>query len=329
MPALDDINKLLIERVAWPLLLSSNIICTDFHLLHSNTKMEPSMSSLEAESGCAEPDGSTAPLLSDYAGDEEDVDEEIVSQLLSASNKKRSSRRRCQQFVVSKSLWGSLIAVFALMGLFASVWATCSCNLVAVKWNEGGVELSISAVGIWSYEQEVVVQSNKDIGAISSDDTTKKGCVDYGAKQHAEAGNMQDFFPSNTALQVYSILGPSLYFAAILMLVCMAIMLFFQSETDVYPDVGVTVAVALSAVFFVLSCIFQLLSIQGILHSSNNDDSTDHQSPICNPTYSHCNLGPGGHWAVFGMCGSFICGLGSMHLLSVATRGNGLRDFWK
>lgn len=263
---------------------------------------------LESEN-CVKVDGPTLqrPLLSDSA-DEEVDDEEIVSQLLS-TNERSNRRRRCRKFV-GGPLWALLFALFTLLGLFASVWATCSCNLIAIQWNKGGVHLTVTAVGFFSYQRDAVDPQHKNESANAINQVTKEVCVDYGAVQQV---GMQKFFPSNQTLQVYSILGPSFYFAAILaMLMFMLILsmhpeVLTQSETEQYPATGLAITVTMASVFLLVSGIFQLLSVHGLLHYSDNN--TNDQSPICNPTYSTCHLGPGGNWAVFAIFSSFFCGL--------------------
>jgi len=273
---------------------------------------------LEAESSIAS-DGSSLhrPLLSDAArgGDvDDDDDAEILSQLMSINNERPSRRRRCQR---KYCRWPFLAASFACliwMGVFSSVWSAFSCDLVAVDYPAGGVQLSITAVGIWSYQREVVDDTqNNNSGHNDIHQKTRKECVAYGTKQsiHHGGADMKDFFPSNKTLQLYSIMASSFYFAAILsylfwlLIISMHPEALSQSEIQQYPATGITATVAASAVLHMNAGIFHLLSLDGLLHYSDNDKSS---SPICNSSYSHCHLGPGGHWAAYAIFSAFVTG---------------------
>ena len=276
-----------------------------------------SIKSLQAESGHDEVGGSALrrPLLSsnDVDGDEEDVDndEEIMSQLLSSSDRS-SRRRRLRCDTCSRGLICVLLfTIFTLMGLFASVWATTSCNLLEVHWNTGGVQLVITGVGYWSYQQEVI-QQNKGGNDVQS---TKEICVDYGSKPLPQQADMTHFFPSNNTLQAFSIAGPSLYFAAILAM--LIFMMIISMHPDRYMNIqltgdnnfqrhkGATAAAAIVSILMVLSGIFQILSVHDLLDSSNNNIHNQSSSPFCNTTYSTCNMGTGGYWSVFAIISSF------------------------
>lgn len=274
-------------------------------------------SSFEAED-IAEVDGSTLrrPLLSD--ADYVDDDEEIVSQLLSTNERSSLRRYRCQKFDKKWPCCAFAFAVIAWMGLFASAWSTFSCDLVAVHYPAGGVELSITGVGFWSYqrEREVVdddTKHNKEDGSDKHENqATKKECVNYSAAPANPAVNMTGFFPSDQKLQVYSIVAPSLYFAATLALFMFMLILsmhpevLLQAETEQYPATGLRTTMKAAIVLFYSAGYFHILSSYGLLHFSDN--STNDKSPICNPDYSQCNLGRGGHWASYAIFSSFFCG---------------------
>ena len=276
-----------------------------------------SIKSLQAESGHDEVGGSALrrPLLSgnDVDGDEEDVDndEEIMSQLLSSSDRS-SRRRRLRCDTCSRGLICVLLfTIFTLMGLFASVWATTSCNLLEVHWNTGGVQLVITGVGYWSYQQEVI-QQNKGGNDVQS---TKEICVDYGSKPLPQQADMTHFFPSNNTLQAFSIVGPSLYFAAILAMLIFIMIISMHPErymniqstgdNNFQRHKGAIAAAAIISILMVLSGIFQILSVHDLLDSSNNNIHNQSSSPFCNTTYSTCNMGTGGYWSVFAIVSSF------------------------
>ena len=201
------------------------------------------------------------------------------------------------------NVWAVPVAALMLsswMGLFASWRSTFSCDLVAVQYPAGGVHLTVKAVGIWSYQKEV------------SDDLKGSAivCVDYGVTL-AQQPELKNILPSSKTLQVYSILASSFYFAAFLAVVIFILKLpmhpeaLNQIEGVQYPIGGKTATLA--SFFFTNAAIIHIISLHGLIH--NNVNSTYDQSPICNPTYSHCKLGPGGRWAVFAIANAFFCKL--------------------
>ena len=204
-----------------------------------------------------------------------------------------------------------LVALIALLGLVGSVWATCSCDLVAVEWNQGGLQLSITAVGVWSYQREVVEPPRK--GRDNTHPTTELVCVGYGTTPNTQQSvNTKDLFPSSKTLQIYSIFGPSLYFAAILTKMVFAMATLFSLEASDLDSATSGAAAAVAAVLLLSSGIFQLLSVHGLMHYSDK---------ICNE-YSRCSLsGVGGHWAIVGIfCAFFVCGLASCFAANVGCR---------
>ncbi|KAL9183463.1 hypothetical protein ACHAXT_004319 [Thalassiosira profunda] len=185
------------------------------------------------------------------------------------------------------------------------------CDLVAVEWNQGGLQLSITAVGIWSYQREVVEPPRKGKDS-NNHPTTELICVGYGTTPQTQSVNTEGFFPSSKILQIYSILGPSLYFAAILTMTVFAMATLFSLEASDRDSATSAAAAAVAAVLLLSSGIFQLLSVHGLMH---------HSDKICNE-YSRCSLsGVGGHWAIVGIfCAFFVCGLASCFAANVGCR---------
>ena len=130
-----------------------------------------------------------------------------------------------------------------------------------------------------------------------------------------QQADMTHFFPSNNTLQAFSIVGPSLYFAAILaMLIFMMIIsmhperymnIQLTGDANFQRHKGVIAAAAIISMLLVMSGIFQILSVHGLLDSSNNNTHSQSSSPFCNTTYSTCNMGTGGYWSVFAIISSF------------------------
>lgn len=231
-----------------------------------------------------------------------DDDDTIVTQLLSTNN--NESLRRLPQSSCGVKLIhrrGRCLALsFALLswlGLFASGWSSFSCNLVAVQYPEGGVRLTIDAIGYWSYQKEVT----------NNDTKTTFVCVNYDATLTKQPRNI---LPSSKTSQVYAILASSSYSIAFVFGIISLVMLSIHSEkSDVvqYPTRGITVTTIVAAFFFAGAAVFHIIPLHGLMHY--NDGSTNDQSPICNPTYSTCYLGPSGYLAVFAVGAAFVCGL--------------------
>mmetsp|Transcript_15540 Transcript_15540/g.32884 ORF Transcript_15540/g.32884 Transcript_15540/m.32884 type:complete len:232 (-) Transcript_15540:1156-1851(-) len=208
-----------------------------------------------------------------------------------------------------------MFALFMLTGLFASVWATCSCNLIAIEYNKGGVHLSITAVGFFGYQRNGVDPTHNNDRDLRGNrgvyEMKKQVCADYGKTQHMEV-DLRHFFPTNHTLQMYSIVGPSFYFAGIFSIILFLFILVMhpevlaQSETIEYPPKGITTTITMAAVCLLASGIFQVYSVHGLMHFSDNESND--RSPICNPAYSSCHLGKGGKWAAFSIFCAFFCG---------------------
>ena len=274
-------------------------------------------SPLEAEDSVTDELGQ--PLLSQH--DDKDLmndgDEEIVSQLLSTNE--RSNRNRLQRrFGNPRRLKFIGVISFALMlwmGLFASIWCTYSCDLYNVNYTTGGVQLSITGIGIRSYQKEVEVvddnntQQHDNTDNNNSPPKMKKVCVDYGGgNKHAEIASMKEFFPTDSKIQTYSILAPSFYFAAGLSLLLFAFILYAY-PVEGYPITCLTSLVVGAGLLLLNAGIFHSLSLNGLLHSYENNNSSSATSPLCNPAYSTCSLGSGGRWAAYAIFSSLSCSL--------------------
>jgi len=269
------------------------------------------MSPLEAEDN-GDVGGSNTlrrPLLS-HDGD---GDEELVSQLISTSERSHRNTRHRQLHRVRRMACSYII--LSLMGLFASGWSTFfSCDLVAVQYPKGGVHLLVKAFGLWSYQQEVV-QKNHNGSSNGNNNKHVKTCVDYDAiqKNHQDV-DLKDFFPVDKTTQAYSIVSVSFYVAAMLAIFIFALIVlvhpevFTGSESVHYPATGMTSSVMAAACFFAGAGGFYSLLIHGLLQTSQIGGSDSESSSICIPSHSHCHLGRGGYWVVFTICTSFICG---------------------
>ena len=262
--------------------------------------------SLESER-CDDIVGSTLQchLLAAEDVGEGDNDDEIVSQLLSMGH--HSTRRQ----VARGPLWASLFALFATAGLLASVWAVCSCDVIAIRWHEGGLQLSITAVGFSSYQRDSLdLDDLFDGDAEDETSATKHVCIGYGMDHrmpHQQA-DLGKFFPSSRILEWFSYVGPLLHFVALLLLMMFAMIFVVHpevssgSESSTYPPTGITSTITIAAVCLLVSGPVQLLAVRRLF-------DTDESSLICNPIYSTCVLGPGGKWGVFGTASAMLCGL--------------------
>ena len=274
------------------------------------------MSTLEAEDNGDVGESSTLhrPLLSDdFLEGDGDGDEELVSQLISTSE--RSHTRHRQLHRVRRMAYSFM--VLSLMGLFVSGWSTFfACDLVAVKYPKGGVHLLVKAFGVWSYQQEVIKKNHNGSSNGINKHVTTKSCLDYDAiqKNHQDV-DLKDFFPVNKTTQAYSIVSVSFYIAAMLAIFIFLVIVlahpevFTGSESVHYPATGMTGSVIAAACFFVGAGVFYSLLIHGLLHFSEGAGSNSQSLSICSPTHSHCRLGRGGYWVVFTICTSFVCGL--------------------
>lgn len=244
------------------------------------------------------------PLLNDS-----DNDEEILSQLLS-TERERGSGRRCHFQLTRKRCSAISFALMVFFGFISSIWAAASCNLVLVDWNPGGVELTIEAVGLWRFAQKATNGTH-----------TKHSCVSYDRLKAHKETNLDSFFPKDKALQAYSIVSPSTAFASILaLMVCLV-------EVTVYPEIlsGTTSpesaepktaikAAVIAGGLLIIGGIFQMVSIFSLLHYDYPiSTTTGYQSPICNPSFSHCRLGPMGVWGVFGALALIFAGIISFY----------------
>lgn len=273
-------------------------------------------SPFEAEVGVSgEVDASTLrrPLLSDDFLD--DGDESILTQLISTSGRSERHITRRRQLIRGRRVACSFV-VLSLVGLVSSAWTTFfACDLVAVRYPAGGVQLLVTAFGIWSYQQKIV-QNNRNGNA---DDKNKrmamtKTCVDYDRiqKNHQDV-DLKDFFPVNTTIQAYAIVSFSFYIAAMMAIFIFLLIVlahpevFSGSESVSYPATGMTSSVTSAACFFLVACVFHSLLMYRLLHFSENGSASS--SSICSPAHSHCHLGLGGYWVVFALSTSFVSGI--------------------
>lgn len=242
------------------------------------------------------------PLLND------DRDEEIISQLLSTNERPRPCR--CNNFHLTRKRCGAISFVAMLLfGVLSSLWTAASCKLVLIDWNPGGVELTVQGVGLWRYNQQVVNGTQ-----------VANYCVPYDATNKVQKEiNLDGFFPDDKTLQIYSLLSPSTAFVSLIAL------MVFITEIKITPEIlsGTTRksvdptlairAAALAGVMLVIGGIFQLVATFQLLHYKPASTTTGYQSPICNPSYSHCKLGPVGVWSVFGALTLIVAGIISFH----------------
>ena len=266
------------------------------------------------------------PLLSQ---EKNDNDDQIVSQynnnttmspksldirnyarnLLSTNTNIRSERfhrQRCQCTKV-RIIMIILFAVLVWIGLFASISCTWSCDLYNVEYPKGELALSITGIGVWSYQHEVHIKDdNKKVQQHdNSIPQTKKVCVDYTAvTKHTEISGMKDFFPSSNALQIYSIIAPSCYFFGLIILFTIAGVFpeIFSGQTLLEQYPSIIYPIITSGVFLIMAGIFHTITMHDLSSSTSG-------SPICNPKYSDCIIGKGGMRAAFAISTSFISGL--------------------
>ena len=237
-----------------------------------------------------------------------DRDEEIISQLLSTNERPRP--RRCNNFHLTRKRCGAIAFIAMLLfGFMSSLWTAASCKLVLIDWNPGGVELTVRGVGLWRYNQQVVNGTQ-----------VANYCVPYdGTKKVHKEINLDGFFPDDKALQAYSLLSPSTAFVSLIAL------MVFITEIKITPEIlSGTIrksvdpmlairAAAFAGVMLVIGGIFQLVATFQLLHYKPASTTTGYQSPICNPSYSHCKLGPVGVWSVFGALTLIVAGIISFH----------------
>lgn len=254
------------------------------------------------------------PLLADVSND---TDEALVTQLLSSSERSSRPNRRCQK--LSRVHRAALsVTLLSLISLFASGWSTLgSCDLVAVRYPTGGVQLLVTAFGVWGYQQEMAHKDHNDPDNNDSNEramTTK--CVNYDGiqKNHPDV-DLKDFFPVNKTIQTYSIVAFSSYVAAILA-TCLFLIIssahpevFTRSETERYPATGMTSTVTAAALLFCIAGFLHSILMHRLLRLSGSDNANTQSSSICSPDHSSCNIGSGGYWVVFTIFTSFLCGL--------------------
>jgi hypothetical protein len=284
--------------------------------------MSTMLTPFEAEDGVSgEVDGSTLsrPLLSDDFLDEDNA---LVTQLISTSD--RSERQSRNRQVNRKRRLACSFAVLSLIGFFASGWSTFfSCDLVAVRYPTGGVQLLVTAFGVWGYQQKVAKKSRSDSASDDDNDNNNSKhawtriCVGYdGIQKNHQDVDLKDFFPVKKTIQAYSIVSVSSYIAAMVAIFIFLLIslahpeVFTGSESIEYPATGMTSSVAAAACFFLVAGVFHSLLISGLLHFSESGTNPNSQSAsICSPAHSYCHIGLGGYWIVFTIWTSFACGV--------------------
>lgn len=279
------------------------------------------LSPFEAEDGASGEVDITLrrPLLSD---DCIDGDNALVTQLISTSD--RSERLTRNRQAHRKRRLASCFIVLSLIGLFASGWSTLlSCDLVAMRYPTGGVQLLVTAFGVWGYQQKVMKKCRSD--SANDDDNNSNNskhawteiCVDYAEiqKNHQDV-DLKDFFPVNKTTQAYSIVSVSSYTAAMVAIFIFLLIslahpeVFTGSESVEYPATGMASSVATAACFFLVAGVFHLLLMSRLLNFSESGDTANSQSAsICSPAHSYCHLGLGGYWVGFIVFTSFACGV--------------------
>jgi hypothetical protein len=263
------------------------------------------------------------PLLNDV-----DRDEEIISQLLNTTERRRRSHR-CSYFNPTRKRCGAIsFALLVWFGFMSTLWASSSCELVQIDYNKGGLELTIEGVGFWRYEQKVTNGTH-----------ISNYCAPYGQKVHKEI-NLEGFFPEDKTLQAYSIVSPSAAFASVLALMVCVVEVSVDPEilswsmnlpgntidASVEPQTTIRSAM-LAGVLLMMSGIFQMLATFSLLHYNPTPTATGYVSPLCNPTYSQCRLGPIGIWAVFGSLALFLAGVISCYFSCRTARRHGGKYF--
>lgn len=257
------------------------------------------------------------PLLNDFDGDEEstsqlpntndiDEDEEIIYQLLNTNDnnerRQRSGRHNYSKFTRRRNI-AILYALLLLFGFMSSIWAAASCKLVQIEYNKGGLELSIEGVGFWRYCQKLTNGTH-----------TTNYCAPFGQQVHSEV-NLDGFFPDDKFLQAYSVVSPSTVFASIFALMICLVEVQVQPEIlfgliPEHVDPSTTIrSSALAGVLLMVGAIIQMVATFSLLHYHPQSTASGYESPLCNPAYSHCKLGPIGIWAVIGALALFFAGV--------------------
>jgi len=284
--------------------------------------------------------------------DNDDDDDDIISQynnngtmsptsvnirnyarnLLSTNNTSIHSKRLHHQRCQCKKVRIIMIIIFAVLvwiGLFASISSIWSCDLYNVEYPKGELSLSITGIGVYSYQHEVNIKDDnqKVQQHNNSIPETKKVCVDYTAvTKHTEISGMEDFFPSSNALQIYSIIAPSCYFFGLIILFTIAGVfpeIFIQpgqTLLEQYPSI--IHPIITSGVFLILAGIFHTITMHDLSSSTSG-------SPICNPKYSDCIIGTGGMRTAFAILTSFVSGLAtctSIYLIGRRARTRRILD---
>eukprot|EP00984_Skeletonema_dohrnii_P009152 scaffold3465_cov89-Skeletonema_dohrnii-CCMP3373.AAC.4 len=246
------------------------------------------------------------PLLNENDVGGGDGDEEIIYQLLNTNkNDERRRSSRCSYFKPTRKRCVAIsFALLLWFGFLSSLWTAASCKLVKIDYNKGGVELTIQAVGFWRYEQKVTNGTH-----------TTNYCVPYSTTQVRKEINLDGFFPEDIALQAYSVVSPSAVFTSIVaLMICIVEVqvqpeILFGSMIPEYVDPSTTIrSSALAGVLLMMGGVIQTVATFSLLHYHPKSTASGYESPLCNPAYSHCKLGPIGVWGVCGSLALFVAG---------------------
>ncbi|KAL3802402.1 hypothetical protein HJC23_007227 [Cyclotella cryptica] len=238
-------------------------------------------------------------------------DDDVASPLVLTSgastdleNATTSPRRCCRCAVncftwLSQNKWLTYIVLFSFLtwaAFILSLYVTYSCDIILVRWNANSLNLSVSGVGIFRFQQRTrnVPRNRNEIN-----------CVEYGSYNlHAEIQKIEDFFPVDKKLRVLSVLAPTL--AGVVFLGIMGLMVLASLYPDKfmnrltnreYPWKSLSISYVLGGVILIAAGTLELIVVLDLLNIANPVNDI-HESPICNSAYSTCRLGGGGKVAI-------------------------------
>ena len=144
-------------------------------------------------------------------------DDALSSQLVLASGASTDREHattlpRCGRCVAycftsfSRNRWLIGIILFSFLtwaSFILSLYSTYSCDIILIDWNRNSLNLSVSGVGIFRFQQRTRNdQRNRN----------EIHCVEYASfKTNAGIRNIEEFFTVDRDLRVLSILAPTLH----------------------------------------------------------------------------------------------------------------------
>ncbi|KAL7489603.1 hypothetical protein ACHAW6_015257 [Cyclotella cf. meneghiniana] len=233
-------------------------------------------------------------------------DDALSSQLVLASGASTDREHattlpRCGRCVAycftsfSRHRWLIGIILFSFLtwaSFILSLYSTYSCDIILVDWNRNALNLSVSGVGIFRFQQRTrnIPRNRNEIH-----------CVEYASfKTNAGIQNIEEFFTVDRDLRVLSILAPTL--AGVVFLGIMGLMVMASIYPDKfmnrltnpeYPWKSLSISYVLAGMLLIAVGTMELIVVLDLLNFANPVNDI-HVSPICNSAYSTCRIGGGG-----------------------------------